>query len=116
MKLLTKSIERKLKANAINGVTFGTDHKPVVKFFGGGACTWLISEMHPDTNRMYGLCDLGHGSAELGYVMLEDLEGLTFQIRHSMNMLMRHVLLAGLPLNRETRHEHDSTQPDNIRA
>ena len=79
MKLLTKSIERKLKANAISGVKFGTDHKPVVKFFGGGACTWLISEMHPDTNRMYGLCDLGHGSAELGYVMLEDLEGLTFQ-------------------------------------
>ena len=42
MKLLTKSIERKLKANAISGVKFGTDHKPVVKFFGGGACTWLI--------------------------------------------------------------------------
>ena len=76
MKLLTKSIERKLKANSVSEVT---DLPPVVKFFGGGGCTWLISEMHPDTNRMYGLCDLGHGSAELGYVMLEDLEGLTFQ-------------------------------------
>lgn len=79
MKLLTKSIERKLKANAINGFMFGNDHKPVVKFFGGGAFTWLMSEMHPDTDRMYGLCDLQQGFPELGIVSLYDIESISFK-------------------------------------
>ena len=49
------------------------DHKPVVKFFNPcGAATWLISQMEED-GRMYGLCDCGHGTPELGYVMLDEL-------------------------------------------
>jgi hypothetical protein len=51
------------------------DHKPVVKFFNPcGAATWLISEMDND-GRMFGLCDPGHGTPELGYVMLDEITG-----------------------------------------
>lgn len=50
--------------------------KPIVKFFcPWGAATWLISEVDPD-GRMFGLCDLGHGCPELGYVLLWDLKAM----------------------------------------
>ena len=51
-------------------------HKPVVKYFTPfGAATWLISEID-DENMMFGLCDLGQGFPELGYVHLQDLMSL----------------------------------------
>ena len=80
MKLLTKDIERKLIANHVansNGEDTA-DLKPVVKFFGGGACTWLITELDPETNLMFGLCDLGMGFPELGYVSLDELKSARF--------------------------------------
>jgi hypothetical protein len=67
MKLFTKAITAKLSAN--NAAQDGTkDFKPVVKLFvPWGAGTWLLSEM--DENGIaFGLCDLGHGSPEMGYV------------------------------------------------
>lgn len=59
----------------------GADPKPtnppVVKFFcPWGAATWLISELAEDGDTMFGLCDLGHGSPELGYVSLRELSKL----------------------------------------
>ena len=37
--------------------------------------TWLISELDPDDpDRLFGLCDLGLGSPELGYVSLAELK------------------------------------------
>ena len=73
MKLITKEIERKLREN----------HKqdsgaPVLKLFGGGACTWLISQMYPDGDTLFGLCDLGHGFPEMGCVSLTELEEIHF--------------------------------------
>ena len=41
-----------------------------------GSGTWLISEIEDDGDTMFGLCDLGHGSPELGYVSLKELESL----------------------------------------
>jgi hypothetical protein len=71
MKMLTAEQRAKLLENSRN---FDQDHAPVVKFFNpAGAATWLISEMDED-GRMFGLCDLGMGCPELGYVMLEELE------------------------------------------
>jgi len=53
------------------------DHIPVVKLFTPWAsATWLIVDMEPDEDMMFGLCDLGHGYPELGYVLLSDLEEL----------------------------------------
>jgi hypothetical protein len=54
------------------------DHVPVVKFFTPWAnATWLIVDMDPDDkDLMFGLCDLGLGEPELGYVLLSDLDEL----------------------------------------
>lgn len=51
------------------------DPRPVVKLFTpDGAATWLLSEVDPDqTDLAFGLCDLGHGAPELGYVSLAEL-------------------------------------------
>jgi hypothetical protein len=61
----------------INGSeeNFGKYHHPVVKLFlpaAGG--TWLLTETDPEyPNMAFGLCDLGMGFPELGYVNLEEL-------------------------------------------
>ena len=49
---------------------------PVVKFFDPcGAATWLITECDPEEpGRLFGLCDLGMGYPELGYVSLYELQ------------------------------------------
>ena len=71
MQLLTKELKKKLIRN---GET-RNDHFPVVKFFDPcGTATWLISEMNPtDFDTLFGLCDLGMGFPELGYVSLSEL-------------------------------------------
>ena len=39
--------------------------------------TWLLTELDPeDPDRAFGLCDLGLGSPELGYVSLAELAAL----------------------------------------
>ncbi len=76
MKLLTKAIEAKLRSNSKkqrNGTVKYSDIKPVVKFFNPvGNSTWLISEMD-GTDELFGLCDLGMGFPELGYVSLSEI-------------------------------------------
>ncbi|PDS75470.1 DUF2958 domain-containing protein [Rhizobium sp. L43] len=54
------------------------DHFPVVKLFTPWASArWLITDMdRGDEDLLFGLCDLGLGSPELGYVLLSDLEEL----------------------------------------
>ena len=51
------------------------DPHPVVKLFTPDAqCSWLLSEVDPqDPDRAFGLCDLGLGTPELGYVSLVEL-------------------------------------------
>ena len=53
--------------------------QPVVKLFNPcGAATWLLTELKPDEDGgepdiAFGLCDLGEGFPELGYVSLAEL-------------------------------------------
>lgn len=57
----------------------GFDPFPVVKLFTpDGAATWLITEAYPEGEdvRLFGLCDLGMGCPELGYLMLSEIEGV----------------------------------------
>lgn len=69
MKLLTKAQRTKLERNAKHP---DEDHKPVVKLFDPcGAATWLLTEI--EGNLAFGLCDLGMGMPELGYVDLDEL-------------------------------------------
>ena len=79
MKILTNPILKQLKANSArqqeNDESMST--MPVVKLFGGGACTWLLSELDDD-GIAFGLCDLGMGSPELGYVSMDELMSIRF--------------------------------------
>jgi hypothetical protein len=51
------------------------DPAPVVKLFTPDAgATWLLSEIDPDDHdHAFGLCDLGLGAPELGWVSLREL-------------------------------------------
>ena len=79
-KLLTKSIETKLIKNFLKNQESGEENfKPVVKFFGGGACTWLITEYDKENELYFGLADLGMGFPECGWISKEEIEGARFQ-------------------------------------
>lgn len=78
MNLLTAADVAQLRANSIKAETErhleSFDPQPVVKLFTPDAqCTWLLTEIDEDGDRMFGLCDIGHGEAELGYVLLSEL-------------------------------------------
>jgi Protein of unknown function (DUF2958) len=51
------------------------DHVPLLKLFTPmGRATWLLTEYHAEDGRFFGLCDLGMGSPELGYISREEIE------------------------------------------
>ena len=97
MKLLTQEQRRKLRANGAKNLTmFGElDPEPVVKLFTPDAgCTWLLCEIDPDDeDHAFGLCDLGMGSPELGWVSLAELT----QVRGNL----------GLPVERDLYFESE---------
>ena len=82
MDLMPDDLRARLLAN---GATLEeTDHLPVVKYFDPcGAATWIITELmaaegegaKPDI--LFGLCNLGMGAPELGYVSLSELRSVT---------------------------------------
>jgi hypothetical protein len=83
MKLIPEDIHVRLLQNGEvrrtiaeeSGGTREPDFLPVVKLFTPDAgATWLLTEIDPeDTDRAFGLCDLGLGFPELGYVSLSEL-------------------------------------------
>ena len=81
MKLITDSLNQQLLANgraqraAMDKGDDALDFKPVVKLFTPDAqCTWLLTEL--DDGLLFGLCDLGLGCPELGYVSLTELSAV----------------------------------------
>ena len=86
MQLITNEIRKQLEANYLETQEAENpgwrpyrnfDPRPVVKLFNPcGAQTWLITEIEPGTNNAFGLCDLGMGSPELGYVSIDELAAL----------------------------------------
>ena len=80
MQLLTKDLRDQLLANgrqqsSLQGTDAERDFAPVVKLFTPDAnCTWLLTEIDPDEHdHAFGLCDLGMGFPELGWVSLSEL-------------------------------------------
>lgn len=75
MKLFTKAIEAKLLKNGEKG---DVDLEPVVKVFTPDAnATWLLASIDPENPDLaFGLCDLGLGFPELGYVSLSELRSI----------------------------------------
>jgi hypothetical protein len=81
MNLLTKDItDRLLKNGQENAGRIARgentlDFYPVVKLFTpDGGCTWLLTEIDPENPDMaFGLCDVGLGCPEIGWVSLVEL-------------------------------------------
>ncbi len=82
MKLITKSIEKKLeKAPFFSTEGLGLDANVIVKFFGGSAATWLVTEAydhHGEYWEFFGCVTLDGHNWEYGYFMLSELEALRF--------------------------------------
>lgn len=75
MKLFTDQEYQQLLKN---GYEPDKNHAPVVKLvLPGTSCIWLLSEIDPDNQSIaFGLCDLGMGFPELGYVSLDELQSV----------------------------------------
>ena len=82
MKLFTNPQLKKLLENS-RDINEDKDHPPVVKLFMTGTnCTWLLSELDPETQDIaFGLCDLGMGFPELGYVSLSEIKAAESTLR-----------------------------------
>jgi len=77
MELITAQQREQLLANGLSNHG-NRDPYPVVKLYTPDACaTWLLTEIVPDQPDVaFGLCDLGIGFPELGYVSLSELAAL----------------------------------------
>lgn len=77
MQLITDEQRQQLLANGADENP-DRDPLPVVKLFTPDAnATWLLTELMPaQPDIAFGLCDLGIGFPELGYVSIAELEEL----------------------------------------
>lgn len=85
--LLTAAVRRQLLENGQRSRSQPDfDPAPVVKLFTPDAnATWLLTELNPDNPDLaFGLCDLGLGSPELGYVLLTELASIRGRLRLSV--------------------------------
>ena len=91
MKLLTKAIEKKLRANKDKHMVM--DKKPVVKLFNPtGAGTWWLWSMDDD-DILFGVCEIN--CRELGNVALEEITSFKGRM--------------GLPIERDMYYSSDKT-------
>lgn len=73
--LIPEALRPQLAANAAEP---DGDPVPVLKLFNpAGPGTWLITELDPDGDTMFGLCDLDMDCVELGSVSLRELTSVT---------------------------------------
>lgn len=74
--LIPDEFRERLLANGVRSAAGeDIDPVPVVKLFTPDAnATWLLTELDPDRPTIaFGLCDLGLGCPELGYVSLDEI-------------------------------------------
>jgi hypothetical protein len=96
--LMTPDEHRRLVENG-SIINSGRDHKPVIKLhipMIGSA--WLLTEIMPvRTNIAFGLCDMGLGSPEIGYVNLDEF--LDILDRTNLTTLRDNAFTAMYPLS-----------------
>ncbi|WP_338288629.1 DUF2958 domain-containing protein [Luteolibacter sp. LG18] len=68
------------------------DFRPILKLFTpGGNATWLLTEMDEESCLAFGLCDLGLGFPEVGWVSLEELaavrDGLGLPVERDLHFV-----------------------------
>ena len=81
MKLLTKAIENELLKHPLGSTDgLGEDAKVIVKFFGGYAATWLVTEGEKEDGDwlFFGCVTLDGSYWEWGYFTMSELEGIKF--------------------------------------
>ena len=74
MKLLTKKIRDKLISNHQKQDGTKTFRAELKLFNPTGIGTWYISELNPETNMAFGLCDIFE--QEFGYVSIDELQSM----------------------------------------
>ena len=72
--LITKTQERQLLSNHAKAELTGESTAPVVKWFSNYG-RWIFSE-YDGQDRLFGLCDLGIGMPEAGWVSISELIGV----------------------------------------
>lgn len=96
MNLISDELRAQLLAHGQQSLADeGFDPPPVVKLFTPDAgATWLLTEIDPDDDdHAFGLCDLGLGFPELGYVRLAELTAVRGRL--------------GLPVERDLHFKAD---------
>lgn len=81
MKLMNKSIEKKLLAHPFGSTEGkGEEAEVLVKYFGGSAATWLVTEGEKEDGEwvFFGKVTLDGQFWEWGYFLLSDLTGVKF--------------------------------------
>jgi hypothetical protein len=121
MQLLLDSHRAQLRVNGtLSAQGRDIDPYPVVKLFTPDAgATWLLTELDPDdADIAFGLCDLGLGCPELGFVRLSDLErlrgGLGLPVERDLHFEAAGPLSAYVLAARQA--DRIVTDPDLIRA
>ena len=96
MILITAEQRERMLANS-RRLREDDDPMPVVKLFTPDAqATWLLSELDPDDDGIaFGVCDLGVGCPELGYVSLTEIANVRGPL--------------GLPVERDLHFRPDKT-------
>ena len=83
MKLYTDEQYALLVSNGLPENT-DQDHPPVVKWFTPDAnAAWLVSEI-VDEETAFGLCDMGQGFPELGYISIDEITSFTSRNGHKI--------------------------------
>lgn len=119
MLLMTKEQREQLLKNGKE--QDGTkDFNPVVKLFTPNAnCTWLISELNPENPDIaFGLCDLGMGFPEMGYVTISELQSVKGVLRLRVERDKHFTAIAPLMIywRASQKHNHITTSPSIINA
>jgi len=121
MQLLLESHRAQLRVNgSLSAKGRDIDPYPVVKLFTPDAgATWLLTEIDPDdADIAFGLCDLGLGHPELGFVRLSDLErlrgGLGLPVERDLHFAAAGPLSAYVMAARQA--DRIVTDPDLIRG
>jgi Protein of unknown function (DUF2958) len=105
VELFPDDLRRKMIFNNQN-LPYDDDPVPVLKLFAPDAnATWILTELDEETGSAFGLCDLGIGMPELGYVaVLEFCDargGLGLPIERDLHFRARFPLSAYAKAARE---------------
>ena len=93
----------RMRLNAMQRHQKGYDPMPVVRLYVPfTCCQWLLTEIDEDLDTAFGLCDLGMGFPELGYVSLFEIAEVTPHVRCDPHFV------AVAPLSVYSREAHNA--------